>query len=36
MAEIVVRTGANFGNTVHVIVSLPDGQEFSAYLQQSP
>jgi flagellar protein FlaG len=36
MAEIVVRTGANFGNTVHIIISLPDGQEFSAYLQQSP
>lgn len=36
MAEIVVRTGVNFGNTVHVVISLPDGQDFSAYLQSSP
>ena len=36
MAVLVVRTGAYMGNTVHVVISLPDGQDFGAYVQSSP
>ena len=35
-AIIYVYTGANFGNTFRVIISLPNGQTFSQVIQSSP
>lgn len=36
MAVIRVYTGSYEGNSVRVLISLPDGQTFGAYLQSSP